>query len=51
MLSSYLTYVCSYTAFSFNAMIILKKADKPCENRSGFYVEKIAPVPGFTDLG
>ena len=37
--------------FSFNAMIILKKADKPCENRSEFYVEKIAPVPGFTDLG
>ena len=32
------------------AMLTIRKADEPCKNRSGFYVEKIVPIPEIADI-
>ncbi|MBR4858830.1 MAG: hypothetical protein IKU08_06555 [Clostridia bacterium] len=32
------------------AMLTLRKSEEPCKNRSGFYVEKIFPIPEIADI-
>lgn len=36
--------------FSSCAIMSLRKADEPCKNRSGFYVDRIVPIPEVGEL-
>ncbi len=36
--------------FSSTAIMSLRKADEPCKNRSGFYVDRIVPIPEVGEL-
>lgn len=36
--------------FSSCAIMSLRKTDEPCKNRSGFYVDRIVPIPEVGDL-
>lgn len=36
--------------FSSCAVMSLRKADEPCKNRSGFFVDRIVPIPEVGDL-
>ncbi len=36
--------------FSSCAIMSLRKADEPCENKSGFFVDRIVPIPEVGEL-